>query len=61
MLASVQFIFSAYLIDPPIIVLFSTFVHASGHQFNYSRRADGPFIPQSKELGRGPSEIVSTF
>jgi hypothetical protein len=42
---SIQFIFSAYLIDPPIIVLFSTFICASGHQFNYSRRADGPFIP----------------
>jgi hypothetical protein len=42
---SVQFIFSAYLIDSPIIVLFSTFVRASGHRFT-CRRADGPIIPR---------------
>jgi hypothetical protein len=30
---SVQFIFSACLIDSSIIILFSTFVRASGHRF----------------------------
>jgi hypothetical protein len=30
---SVQFIFSVYLIDSSIIILFNTFVRASGHRF----------------------------
>jgi hypothetical protein len=42
---SAQFIFSAYLINFPIIVLFSTFVRAFGHRFT-CRRADGPIIPR---------------
>jgi hypothetical protein len=47
---SVQFVFSTYLIDSPIIVLFSTFVRASGHRFTCSRRADGPSYPDCDGL-----------
>jgi hypothetical protein len=42
---SVQFIFSACLIDSSIIILFSTFVRASGHRFTCPGELMAPSHP----------------